>query len=390
MNKRTYPLHGKHTKNNHPATDPQFDFGIFSHDQPSESITIEDIQQETDRLRESFDDDKIYIGLFKVQPMNKWMDEAKKLPIPKMLFSEFWFEGEICILFGDTNTGKSILANQIGVSISSGKNVEGFKLEARKQRVIYFDFELSIKQVEARYTIDYKSHFLFNDNLIRAEINPDALISFDEVQHEKELYHSIESILISTDAKIVIFDNITFLKDETEHAKYALPLMKQLKALKNKYNLSLLALAHTPKRKSHHEITRNDLQGSKMLINFCDSAFAIGESHVDTEMRYIKQIKARNVAIKYDRNNVCTCKISKQENFLSLEFLEMSKERQHLKPVSKYQTEELEKNIQELLDEDPEKTAYAIAKELCEDEDKFDSFKVKVSRIVKRIRESSD
>ena len=55
----------------------------------------------------------------------------------------------------------------------------------------------------------------------------------------------------------------------SEKAKDALPLMKHLKVLKNKYNLSILALAHTPKRDLTKPITRNDLQGSKMLINFC-------------------------------------------------------------------------------------------------------------------------
>lgn len=53
--------------------------------------------------------------------------------------------------------------------------------------------------------------------------------------------------------------------------------MKQLKTLKNKYDLSLLILAHTPKRDLSKQLTRNDLQGSKMLINFCDSCFAIAK-----------------------------------------------------------------------------------------------------------------
>ena len=51
-----------------------------------------------------------------------------------------------------------------------------------------------------------------------------------------------------------------------------------MKALKSKYGLSILVLAHTPKRDSGKPLGRNDLQGSKMIINFCDSAFAIGES----------------------------------------------------------------------------------------------------------------
>jgi hypothetical protein len=87
--------------------------------------------------------------------------------------------------------------------------------------------------------------------------------------------------------------------------------MKHLKALKNKYGLSILALAHTPKRDLSKPITRNDLQGSKMLINFCDSSFSIGESSSDKNIRYLKQIKARNTEIIYDTENVCVCQIDK-------------------------------------------------------------------------------
>ena len=57
---------------------------------------------------------------FVLKPANQWMTEAKETPVPKMLFGQFWFEGELCILFADTNVGKSILAVQIADGISRG------------------------------------------------------------------------------------------------------------------------------------------------------------------------------------------------------------------------------------------------------------------------------
>lgn len=85
-----------------------------------------------------------------------------------------------------------------------------------------------------------------------------------------------------------------FYAPKLKKKKDALPLMKELKFLKNKYHLSLLILSHTPKRDLSKPITRNDLQGSKMLINLCDSSFSIGERSTDKGIRYIKMIKARN------------------------------------------------------------------------------------------------
>ena len=75
--------------------------------------------------------------MFRATSANNWIDEVKDLPTPKMLFSEFWVENEICILFADTNVGKTILAVQIANSISKGIPIEGFKMEAEKQKVIY-------------------------------------------------------------------------------------------------------------------------------------------------------------------------------------------------------------------------------------------------------------
>ena len=52
-------------------------------------------------------------GAFYLKTANKAMEDASKLPDPCALFDVFWSEGEICILFGDTNTGKSALATQV-------------------------------------------------------------------------------------------------------------------------------------------------------------------------------------------------------------------------------------------------------------------------------------
>ena len=289
------------------------------------------------------------VGLFLVRTANRCIEDAQSRPIPKTLFGEFFFEGELCILFADTNLGKSILAVQIGDSISRGRAIPGFKMEAAAQTVLYFDFELGDKQFEARYSQDFANHYAFSDQFHRAEIDPDAVLpDAYKDNFEAFLNFSLEEAIKETGASVLILDNLTYLKNETEKAKDALPLMKHLKALKSKYGLSILALAHTPKRDLSKPITRNDLQGSKMLINFCDSSFAIGESHSDKSARYLKQIKARNTEIIYDSENVLLCQISKISNFLQFEFLGFAQERDHLKAQSENDRETLIEKAKEL------------------------------------------
>lgn len=311
------------------------------------NITTDDILEHVNSIIQQSNEAHENKGLFIVKTASRWIEQAQKRPIPKMLFGEFWFEGELCILFADTNLGKSILAVQIANSISRGEAIQGFKLEILKQPVLYFDFELTDKQFESRYSIQYEHHYQFDGNFLRVEINPDAVIP-EHQSFEEYLNQSLERSIIETGARVLIIDNLTYLKNETEKAKDALPLMKHLKALKNKYGLSIMALAHTPKRDLSKPLTRNDLQGSKMLINFCDSAFAIGENHNDKNLRYLKQIKARNTEIIYDAENVCVCQIIKSYNFLQFEFLRFGKEQEHLKEHTEKDRESIIEKVKEL------------------------------------------
>lgn len=275
-------------------------------------------------------------SFFETLTANEWMEKAKEIPIAKMLFSELWHENEVCILFADSNVGKSILSVQIANSISKGEPINGFQLAAIKQPVLYIDFELTVKQFEIRYsekdttTNTTNNHYAFDDYFIRIELNPDAEIPVG-IKMEDQIINSIEESIDNTGSKILIIDNITYLNNETDRSKEALPLMKELKLLKNRHGLSILILAHTPKRDMSRMINQNDLGGSKMVFNFADSCFSIGLSSLDPNMRYIKQLKARNTEIMYGAENVIVCKIEKATNFLSFSHIGYGNELDHLK-----------------------------------------------------------
>lgn len=289
-------------------------------------------------------------GLLIVKSANEWIQEAKKKPTPKMLCGELWFEGELCILFASTNIGKSIFAVQIADSISRGEAIGNFKLQAPKQKVLYLDCELTDKQFQRRYSNeDETDDYPFDENFKRIEINPNADIPKD-IDFETAVYHAIEKAIIETNAKILIIDNLTFLKSGTETAKDALPLMKTLKIMKTKYELSIMALAHTPKRDLTNPLTINDMQGSAMIANFIDSCFAIGKSVTD-DLRYIKQLKQRSCEHVYHADNIVIAEISKPSNFLQFEFMGCGEESIFLKLPSEKEKDELEVNAKKLYSE---------------------------------------
>lgn len=298
------------------------------------------IQADIQKLETELKVSKIKNDCLIVKPVNQWINEARLRPIPSMLFSELWYEGELCILYADTNVGKSILAVQIGQSISAGIPINNFRLEAKAQRVLYLDFELSDKQFEKRYSKDYNNHFNFHPNFFRAEINP--LVDIPKAYNgvEEFLCAQLTEIVKKNYADVIIIDNLTFLQNDNEKAKHALILMKQLKTITKELGVSVLVLAHTPKRDESKPISVNDLAGSKMLSNFCDSAFAIGKSTEKPNYRYIKQIKQRNTEHLYHSDNVLICALEKESNFLEFKFLYFDSEFNHLSQSSKVNLDE--------------------------------------------------
>lgn len=268
---------------------------------------------------------------FTVETGNRWMEVGKRAPAAKMLFGEFWHRGELCILFADTNVGKSALAVQIGNSIALGKPIAPFALGDRRSTVLYVDFELTAKQFYKRYAHP-RGNYSFTDKFLRAQYNPgikvpDGYSSFDEY-----IIAGIEYKIRQVKASVLIIDNITCLRGGTENATIALKLMQNLKTLKSDLSLSILVLAHTPKKRNPGApISTDDLHGSKLLINFADSAFSIGKSSTNHGLRYLKQVKQRNTAQLYGDDNVCLCRIQKPGNFLRFHFMGNSPEALHLR-----------------------------------------------------------
>ena len=234
-------------------------------------------------------------------------------------------------------------------------------MQAEKTKVLYFDLELSTKQFESRYK-GLEGHYNFSENFQRTEINTDYIPQGDSPDQSEKINKDMEAEIENSGAKVVIVDNITWLRSNNETAKDALPLMKALKTLKHKHNLSILALAHTPKRNESLELSKNDLAGSRMLMNFCDSSFAIGQSNLDEGKRYLKQIKERSTYKIYGFDNIILCEVVKENNFLGFKYEKLDSEGLHLKKASEEDTEERSNRIKEMYDQGKNPTE--MAKEL--------------------------
>jgi len=263
--------------------------------------------------------------VLKTEPINEVIRRAMSQPTPKKLFGSFWREGEICFLFANTGVGKSSLAIQIADLITRGENKSPFDVEVDPQVVLYCDFELSGIQLKMRYSQDEEIH-KFSHRLHWASMDMDSVEIDDFDSVEDAVVSDIEREAVRLRATVVIVDNITYLKSDTEKAKDALPLMKQLKRIQRANNLSMMIIGHTPKIKENEPLSINNMMGSKMLINFCDSAFAIGRSISDKSIRYMIQMKTRSSMPEYERDNVMVCELSKTGPLLGFTFSHLASE----------------------------------------------------------------
>ncbi len=271
-------------------------------------------------------------GIFTASSINDVISRAIQRPDPRQLYDCFWYEGELSCLFADSNLGKSILAVQIAREIAQRYN----------EQVLYFDFELSDKQFQMRYTSDNGKVAHFPTGLLRVEVDHECVAAGGG----NFILPNLEQVIIASGIRILIIDNLTWLCTATENGEDAAVLMQQLMSLKFKYDLSLLVIAHTPKRDMTRPITANDLAGSKKLFNFFDSVFAIGRSAQDEHLRYIKQLKCRYGAFTHDSSNVLTCSIERDEDaFLQFKSQGQCSESVHLKTLTDKDRENLDETI---------------------------------------------
>ena len=260
------------------------------------------------------------MALFKVSNANTTIEEASRIEAPRQLWKSYWFEGEMCCLYAASNLGKSVLAVQIADSAS--------RLLKPTESVLYYDFELSDKQFQMRYS-DEENHtyYRFANNFKRATLDTSSLTSY-EISHLDEIIaDAIEEDIKSYNAKIVIIDNISWLSKASSSAKIANSIMTYLTKFKRTYGLSILVLAHSKKRTSKtQQVSQDDLSGHKTFINFFDAAFAINSSNFRYPSKYLKQIKVRTGAFEYGEDHVEVCNIEREGCMLKFKTLGYSKE----------------------------------------------------------------
>lgn len=262
------------------------------------------------------------------------VDNPKYLEPPKPVFGTFLFQNELGILFGDTNSAKSILAVDIGISYSSHVGFWGENAMTDSSingKVLYYDLEQSTRQFARRYI---KAPFVAGQfERISFSImeygNADVEQLILEIESRMEV--DVPQLIIVDNVQCVLAQNLSITK--VKHFMQKLKMLKELNPL-----LTILIVAHTIKRDLKKPLTQNCMAGSKVIANFADSIFGISDSTVSSSTRYIKQLKAREVP---RMEEVAVCNIS-DDPYLHLELLDFEDEKDHLEKSTARRTSQLD------------------------------------------------
>ncbi len=292
------------------------------------------------------------------RPVSHWLSIGRRLPPQPHLFGPLWLVGELCILFARTGAGKSVLAMQIAESLARGVPIPPFDREAAPrvppQRVLFIDFELDCDQLAMRYSrisedrTEFDAPYEFSSHFFRAEMSWNGNVQEGYDGFSDMFFTCLDEHVRDSEATVLVIDNITFLDTSaTSNVSVALNVMRRLVELKKYSNISILVLAHTPKRRASHPLTEHDLQGSINIANFADSMFAMETSRTGTDVRYLKQIKTRTGRKQFGHTNVAAFSLQKFDfaaaqgivqnierppfnNFLGMKFKKFNHENDHL------------------------------------------------------------
>ena len=291
-------------------------------------------------------------GMFQIRLANDRMMDASRQPIPRRMYkgTSLFFENEMTLVFAGTGVGKTIFALQVANYISL------------TDKVLYLDLELSDVQFRARYSDNFTNDFQFNDNLYI--VNYQRRFSIPEDSNYDQFFlDSLKGLLAETGAKVVVIDNMTrLISADTDKAQSAKPLMDKLNDMKFDFGLTMILLEHSRKTDSTNPITINDLQGSKMKVNFADAVICIGVSARDKSLRYVKQLKVRSSELDFDENNVIIYELTQKDSFLQFVFNDYGTEMEHLKAQSETDRDSVIAKVKDLLSEG--KTQRYVANEL--------------------------
>lgn len=244
------------------------------------------------------------------QTFKEAIQKARENGEPKEIFPGI-FANDRAVIVGASGSGKTLLSNQIGFKIGSGQPCGLFPNEkvSIPQRVLLIDTEQEEDDMYIRY-----GNMNISDTLSNI-----TRISDCQFNSSEEVVSVIrEEVKSWNENGTVIIDNITscFSLQSAENIR---KFYGELRNIQNSFKahgkqLSYIILTHETKNAT--KLSLKSIQGSGNIGNFATTVFALGQSALGENLKYLKVLKARRGP---KPGNVYLLKLEK-EPYLHLEY----------------------------------------------------------------------
>ncbi len=233
----------------------------------------------------------------------------------EIVYGDYIRQGELALIVGDTNSGKTLLASDIALANNNNLCHWDEQMNNVKRKTIYIDGEHSDSQIARRYEnlLECASGDLIRGRFTEAE--------YDDCIEDKLL--AIKKLIRkNSDTKLLIVDNLMCVLNNGNSVKQAQQFIQGLKRIKEMNDLTIILVAHLNKRNSKNPIEIKDILGSSVIANYADSIIAVGNTCEGDHIKYLKQLKSRS-SVKM--SEVAVLEIV-EEPYLHFEFREYDME----------------------------------------------------------------
>lgn len=227
----------------------------------------------------------------KISPIGELLEryEGKKPP------KSFWVgisRGLVGFVFGLAKSGKTIVCENLALSIASGRErFLGKPIELPKKKVLYISMEENVgiriiqrgnKQVKEFSSEEKKN---IKENLFYSD--EEFLRSVENTQD----WNFVEVEIKKYKPRVVFLDSTNRFNIDIEKRDEANSMMQKIRGFAEKYRCAIILIHHTNKSQKDKPITEASMSGSSALTR--DADFFIGVNSLSNGTRYIKFITNR-------------------------------------------------------------------------------------------------
>jgi hypothetical protein len=219
---------------------------------------------------------------FVLQPLVGLLPEGKPVKAPP-IWRNYWSEGELCILAGDTGAGKSLLTIALAKEIAKGCD------EITPRKVLYVGHDYDTRGFSERYG---QSDAEADSNFFFALFNQGEYGIYKKYDEVREwLLEGLVNLLDQTQAKLLIFDQPDRLN--LSNVQW-IDFLNVVEKLRRERGLSILLVVSTRTRNTGRAVELYHAYKHQLTTTFADSVVAVCRSQRLPQERYIKHLKCKN------------------------------------------------------------------------------------------------